>query len=546
MGASSSSEQDEITEEEELEQQELESFAASTGALSILQKSFSNLSDPDTNSIPIPSLQECFRLTFENTPSKMKSPLPECFSRLLTHLGPAVVDLFFIADENGGVHWIEFLRGYIRCCGRMSLSVSLNTVYKLYAGISAKAGAPSKLEFESKDDDSKTSGNFTSDDVFMLLWMCWIMSWTSEISKHSKHPMDVDLPNINHLILSAVTSCVEISSDVDVGKVNISDLNVQLPAEKLHAWALTTVPNLAHCFTQYVHDRLQRCTVTEEPHRSSISIVESSSTESHNPCLLTSGKAWAISLTLTSTVNKEILKTCVPKDSVGVFENLLYRSSVHGKVMNRFWSSVDGYHGALLVLISACSIESCEGDSNPGRWIIGVLTDQGFENKDVFYGSSGYLYALSPIFHVCSPTGRDKNFIYSHLQPAGRGVYEPHPKPVGVAFGGTPGNERIFINQDFSTMTIRYHAVDKTYRPGSLFPNQGVLTYEASILEVEVWGLGGEKVKEQQDAYRKREELFTEQRRKVDLKTFGAWEDSPERMMMDMVSDPNKVNREDR
>lgn len=32
----------------------------------------------------------------------------------------------------------------------------------------------------------------------------------------------------------------------------------------------------------------------------------------------------------------------------------------------------------------------------------------------------------------------------------------------------------------------------------------------------------------------------------VDLKTFGNWEDSPEKMMMDMISDPNAVRREDR
>lgn len=32
----------------------------------------------------------------------------------------------------------------------------------------------------------------------------------------------------------------------------------------------------------------------------------------------------------------------------------------------------------------------------------------------------------------------------------------------------------------------------------------------------------------------------------VDLKTFANWEDSPEMMMMEMVSDPNKVQREDR
>lgn len=32
----------------------------------------------------------------------------------------------------------------------------------------------------------------------------------------------------------------------------------------------------------------------------------------------------------------------------------------------------------------------------------------------------------------------------------------------------------------------------------------------------------------------------------VDLKSFGNWEDSPEKMMMDMVSDPNRPHREER
>lgn len=68
-------------------------------------------------------------------------------------------------------------------------------------------------------------------------------------------------------------------------------------------------------------------------------------------------------------------------------------------------------------------------------------------------------------------TGKEKNFVYSHLHPTGRG-YQPHPKPAGVAFGGTPGNERIFIDDDFSKLTVRHHAVDKTYQSGSLIPDQ--------------------------------------------------------------------------
>lgn len=68
-------------------------------------------------------------------------------------------------------------------------------------------------------------------------------------------------------------------------------------------------------------------------------------------------------------------------------------------------------------------------------------------------------------------TGKDKNFVYSRLHPSVR-HYDPHPKPIGLGFGGSVGNERIFIDEDFSRVTVRHHAVDKTYKPGPLYPNQ--------------------------------------------------------------------------
>lgn len=43
---------------------------------------------------------------------------------------------------------------------------------------------------------------------------------------------------------------------------------------------------------------------------------------------------------------------------------------------------------------------------------------------------------------------------------------------MGIGFGGMIGNERIFMDEDFARVTIRHHAVDKTYKPGSLIPNQ--------------------------------------------------------------------------
>lgn len=87
----------------------------------------------------------------------------------------------------------------------------------------------------------------------------------------------------------------------------------------------------------------------------------------------------------------------------------LCRSSAHGKGLNRFWSNVEGYHGPVLILISAISEDSHQDCSKTKKWIIGALTQHGFENKDTFYGSSGNLYAISPIFHSFSPSGMQSN-----------------------------------------------------------------------------------------------------------------------------------------
>ncbi|XVF63728.1 hypothetical protein PTKIN_Ptkin09bG0109400 [Pterospermum kingtungense] len=448
-------------------------------------------------------------------------------------------------SEKGGISWLGFLRGYVKSCGRMSTSMSLNMLLRAFAMALKKLGISSKLEFESDDADCKINGSLLPSHVLLLLWMCWAMLWNVRTSKFSERRGKLFLPDINHLVLSAVVSCAEVDSSWDVWDCDILGLDVQLPVGKFLAWALTTAPTLPDCFTQFVLGRLGSSVTAEDESGSSQSVLGDISSKASQPSLLTHGRAWAISLGSRNTISEEILKACFAGDIVGADENLLYRSSAHGKGLNRFWSNVEGYNGPLLILISAISEDAHQDSSKTKKWIIGALTHQGFENKETYYGSSGNLYAISPIFHLFSPSGKEKNFVYSHLHPMGR-VYESHPKPVGIAFGGTIANERIFIDEDFARVIVRHHAVDKTYQHGSLIPNQGFLPVESSILEVEVWGLGGKTAKGVQDKYKKREELFTEQRRKVDLKTFANWEDSPEKMMMDMLDDPNRVQREDR
>ncbi|RDX57874.1 hypothetical protein CR513_62850 [Mucuna pruriens] len=532
MGASTSAEP-----RTSAEQKEAEDVAASTGALPMLQKAFSKLANPETNAVPLENLRQCF--SFGRSYSG--SNVPDSFPVLLDHLGSSLVDRFFVADK-GGINWVEFVRGYNKCCARVSASISLNMLVRVFVAISERANVPLHLEFESGDADCKINGNLLPSHVFLLLALCWVMSWGS---RNLKGEGNLSLPDLNHLILSVITSCAQVEGGLNVRDCDISSLEVQLPSGKFVTWVMSTVPCLPDCLRQYFHARLQMAATdgVELASSNSSSVGDSSSVAAYD-YILTQGSAWAISITQKSTVNEEISKVFISNGG-GMDDNLVYRSSIHGRGLGRFWSRVEGYKGPLLILIAASSGDAHEGNSTDRKWVIGALTDQCFENKDIFYGNSGCLYSIGPVFHAYPPTGKEKNFVYSHLHPTGK-VYQPHPKPVGVAFGGTLGNERIFIDEDFSKVTVRHHAIDKTYRSGSLLPDQSFLPVEGLISEVEVWGLGGKVAKEVQNSYKKREELFTEQRRKVDLKTFASWEDSPEKMMMDMMSDPNAVRREDR
>ncbi|KAF8071395.1 hypothetical protein N665_1129s0005 [Sinapis alba] len=370
MGASSSTDSKESSEK-----REIESLAASTGALPLLQQSFSKLADSQTNTLSFQSFKQSFTLSYNTTTCEGEQPVPDSFPRLMEHLGPSLVDLFFVSEKEGGLSWFEFAQ-------------------------------------ESLED-----------------------FWFDEL-----------------------------------------------------------------------HDECG-------PSRS-IGEDDGSASKTCQNTLLTCGRAWSISLACKNTISEEILSSCFPCTSDETNENLLYRSYHHGKCMNRMWDNVQGYHAPILILVSASCGDDHEGTSRERKWVIGAILQQGFKNRDTFYENSGNLFSIIPVFHAFSSSD-----------------YDATPKPVGFRFGGTQGNERVFIDEDFAKVTIRHHAVDKTYEPGSLFPNQA---------------LGGKAAKEVQEAYKKREDLFTDQRRKIDLKTFTNWEDSPEKMMMNIMGNPNAPRKEER
>ncbi|KAJ8538288.1 hypothetical protein K7X08_014828 [Anisodus acutangulus] len=341
-------------------QREAESIAASTEA-------FSLLSDPHAHSIPTHSLQKCFRFSIEGSTHE-ELTLAKEFPVLLSHLSSSIVDLFFLS-EKGGITWVEFLKGYIKCSGRTVSSASLNNLLRLFGTLSVKAGLPKKLQVVSDEEDSKISGFLLPVDLQMLLSMCWIMWWDSKKLWASSSSGDSGLPNVSHLVLSAIDFCSEADKKLDLWEKSIFYLDIQLPVAKIVMWALKTVPSLADCFGQFVHARLFYIAAHKEKlEQVDLFLHDISAKEMSIGHLLNSGRAWALSLTLRGTLSEEISKACFPSAAEEVDDYLLYRSSLHGKGLNRCWSNVEGYNGPLLILISAHEV-----NNDARRWIIGVL-----------------------------------------------------------------------------------------------------------------------------------------------------------------------------
>lgn len=190
--------------------------------------------------------------------------MPDTFLAFLDNLSSSIVDVFF-SPQKGGVSWVEFVRGYINCCGRMPASMSLNALLKVYAATLTKAGLPSKLELES-DEADKINGSLLVSDVHMLLWMCWTMSWDVRKSRNSKAKANLCLSDISHLVLSAVTSCTEVGNGLNVWSCDVLGLEVQLPVGKFLTWAIKTAPSLPDCLTQFFRERLQNFHAAEVSH----------------------------------------------------------------------------------------------------------------------------------------------------------------------------------------------------------------------------------------------------------------------------------------
>lgn len=188
--------------------------------------------------------------------------MPESFPAILDCVGLKIAEIFFTPKVDG-VTWVDFLKGYNKCCGRISASVLLNNLIRVLDATMIMVGLPSKLEFTFHEDEFKISGFIHPSDVLLLLWMCWTMFWDSSKCKVLGLNSNLFLPDINNLVLSAVTSCAEVGNTVNVWDCNILDSEVEVPIGKFLTWAVKTVPSLPDGVSQFVHARILQAPTQE-------------------------------------------------------------------------------------------------------------------------------------------------------------------------------------------------------------------------------------------------------------------------------------------
>lgn len=255
MGASASTSN---ASPEAHEQREQESLASACLALPLLhaahtRSAASSDALPDALSPP----RAAFRLSGSSAP-------PPHFDALLAHLGPAIASLFFGHGEGADAGWVGFLKGFNRCCARVPTSQSLALLLRVYAAACADAGAPCGVQFQPDDDDEgKVVGELAPEEIAVLLWMCWVMAWGSSAPSgacdggQKSEPVVVILPQVSHLVLSALVSAGAVADDAGIWDWEISGAGKGVKVQEFTSWVLSTAVGLGSCLSRYVQERLR-------------------------------------------------------------------------------------------------------------------------------------------------------------------------------------------------------------------------------------------------------------------------------------------------
>ncbi|KAL6079584.1 hypothetical protein QOT17_000693 [Balamuthia mandrillaris] len=202
--------------------------------------------------------------------------------------------------------------------------------------------------------------------------------------------------------------------------------------EEFVSWAIQNMPYL---FTSSVERFVERAFV-----------VHSSSSPSSSTSSVQQQQKWRLPQVQHVRSTEALLPLpCLYALSLALPEKqtswrLLYSSGDHGNSFNRFCHYVLGYEGPSVMLIR---------DMN--GHLFGAYICDGWRDSQTYYGQSGsVLFSLVPFYAIYRATGKETNFVYTNTKKSSY-----LDLPVGVGFGGSIGNFRLWVDDDFAAGTSR-------------------------------------------------------------------------------------------
>ncbi|KAI8376073.1 TLD-domain-containing protein [Radiomyces spectabilis] len=203
-----------------------------------------------------------------------------------------------------------------------------------------------------------------------------------------------------------------------------------------------------------------------------------------------------------------LLCWCLPQNCFDAKEwHRLYSGDDDGFSMNRFESHVFKYSGPTLILIQGQVLSSThtKSDAKEGEvstLVFGAYISEPWKHSKHYWGDENcLLFELSPHFEVFRPTLHNSQYIYCH-------------DDFGLAFGGfnqsmmTPkpphhsrhsGPPAFVFSMDNSLQAGFY--MQENYPEAATFEKsafRGQFGYAFETMRIEVFGLGGEKARQQQ------------------------------------------------
>jgi hypothetical protein len=203
---------------------------------------------------------------------------------------------------------------------------------------------------------------------------------------------------------------------------------------------------------------------------------------------------------------------CFTLKGIGSFK-LLYSSAVHGRSLNRYVHHVVGYKSETMFIITTTTGE-----------IFGAFVSTPWESNSSYWSNSNcYLFGISPVLamrHSISHGPANYAYFFTNKKSFSG-------KPVGIGFGGVPGNFRLWIDEDLLSGTVR--TMDPSFETGAIASNPAF-----DIASIEVWGSCTDFAEAGLLRERRLREKDAERARKA-VDKGQAWNESADKFIMDLA-----------